>query len=175
MLVLLDAAIQGHGHEWGDARDELTALRVGLAAANVTVLTSSDAREVSREDPAWQHGAFTKGLLDAFNDPAADINRNGLISTNGLAAYLTAHVQSLTGGAQTPGIEIRYDRTLFATDLACNKRNPRPRQSILGWMLRLRRSGMVPAPANDSFPPRADLTIREVPSENTRRHPSPWR
>jgi hypothetical protein len=48
----------------------------------------------------------------------ADINHNGLISTRGLAAYLTAHVPSLTGGAQTPGMEIRYDTTLFATGLS---------------------------------------------------------
>jgi uncharacterized caspase-like protein len=95
-----------------------TALRLGLAAANVTVLTSSSGSQTSREDSAWQHGAFTKALLEAFNDPAADINHNGLINANGLAAYLTAHVSSLTGGAQTPGMEIRYDTTLFATGLS---------------------------------------------------------
>jgi uncharacterized caspase-like protein len=94
-----------------------TALRVGLAAANVTVLTSSSGSQVSREDAAWQHGAFTKVLLDAFNDPAADINRNSLISTNGLSAYLTARIPSLTDGAQTPGMEIRYNTTVFATGL----------------------------------------------------------
>lgn len=84
----------------------------------MTVLTSSSGSQVSREDAAWQHGAFTEALLDAFNDPAADINHNSLISTNGLAAYLSAHVPSLTGGAQTPGMEIRYDTTLFATGLS---------------------------------------------------------
>jgi uncharacterized caspase-like protein len=79
------------------------------------VLTSSSDSQVSREDSAWQHGAFTKVLLDAFNDPSADINHNSLINPNGLAAYVSAHVRSLTGGAQTPGMEIRYDTTLFAT------------------------------------------------------------
>jgi uncharacterized caspase-like protein len=92
-----------------------TALRTGVAAANVSVLTSSTSSQLSHEDPAWQHGAFTKALLDAFNDPAADINRNGLIRTSGLAAYVAARVPSLTGGAQTPGMEVRYDTTLFAT------------------------------------------------------------
>ncbi len=94
-----------------------TALRTALAAANVTVITSSTGSQVSREDPEWQHGAFTKALLDAFNDPAADIQRNSLISTNGLAAYVTTHVRSLTREAQTPGMEIRYDTTLFATGM----------------------------------------------------------
>ena len=65
------------------------ALRTGLAAANVTVLTSSKGSETSEERESWHHGAFTKALLDSFNDPAADIDRNGLISTTGLAAIST--------------------------------------------------------------------------------------
>jgi len=116
VLVLLDACHSGATTMNGATMAmDSTALRAALAAANVTVLTSSTGTQVSREDPAWEHGAFTKALLDAFNDPTADINHNSLISTNGLAAYLTAHVASLTGGAQTPGMEIRYDTTLFAT------------------------------------------------------------
>jgi WD40 repeat protein len=116
VLVLLDACHSGATTMNGATMAmDSTVLRAALAAANVTVLTSSTGTQVSREDPAWEHGAFTKALLDAFNDPTADINHNSLISTNGLAAYLTAHVASLTGWAQTPGMEIRYDTTLFAT------------------------------------------------------------
>jgi WD40 repeat protein len=116
VLVLLDACHSGATTMNGAtlAMDS-TALREELAAANITVLTSSSDSQVSREDSAWQHGAFTKVLLDAFNDPSADINHNSLINPNGLAAYVSAHVRSLTGGAQTPGMEIRYDTTLFAT------------------------------------------------------------
>jgi uncharacterized caspase-like protein len=91
------------------------ALRTGLAAASVTVLTSSKGSETSQENDAWQHGAFTKALLDAFNDPAADINRNGLISTTGLANYLAKRVPTLTSGQQTPGMEVRFDTTLFTS------------------------------------------------------------
>jgi hypothetical protein len=116
VLVLLDACHSGATTMNGAtlAMDS-TALRGALAASNVTVLTSSSGKEVSREDRGWEHGAFTKVLLDAFTDPAADINRNSLISPNGLAAYVTAHVRSLTDGRQTPGMEVRYDTTLFAT------------------------------------------------------------
>jgi hypothetical protein len=71
--------------------------------------------EASMQDAAWQHGAFTKVLLDAFDGPAADVNRNGLISTTGLALYLAKHVPTLTGGKQTPGMEVRFDMTLFAS------------------------------------------------------------
>ena len=47
-------------------------------------------------------------------DPAADINRNGLISTTGLATYLNRRVPTLTDGKQTPGMEVRFDTTVFA-------------------------------------------------------------
>ena len=91
------------------------ALRIGLAAANVTVLTSSKGTETSAERDTWQHGAFTKALLDAFDDPAADIDHNRLISTSGLEKYLMRRVPELTDGHQTPGIELRFDTTLFAS------------------------------------------------------------
>ena len=99
-----------------------TALRTALAAANVTVLTSSSGTEVSREDPAWQHGAFTKALLDAFNDLAAD---HGLISPNGLGNHVATRVDSLTDGKRTPGMEIRYDTTVLAAGNVSKRR--------IGW------------------------------------------
>ncbi len=108
VLVLLDAC---HSGAFGM---DSTELGKELAAANVTVLTSSSSREVSRESDTWQHGAFTEALLDAFSDPEADVDRNGLISTNGLAHYVYTHVSSLTRGAQAPDMEVRYDTTVFA-------------------------------------------------------------
>src|SRR5262249_43017252 len=116
VLVLLDACHSGAATMNGAAiAMDADALRVGLAAANVTVLTSSTGSQTSEERDTWQHGAFTKALLDAFNDPAADINHNRLISTTGLEIYLTKHVPELTDGHQTPGMEVRFDTTLFAS------------------------------------------------------------
>jgi len=115
-LVLLDACHSGATTMNGAAiAIDADVLRTGLAAANVTVLTSSKGSETSEERDTWQHGAFTKALLDAFNDPAADINHNGLISTTGLANYLMKRVPELTDGRQTPGMEVRFDTTLFAS------------------------------------------------------------
>jgi WD40 repeat protein len=115
VLVLLDACHSGATTMDGAAiAVDADALRTSLAAANVTVLTSSKGSETSEERESWQHGAFTKALLDAFNDPAADINRNGLISTTGLATYLNIRVPALTDGKQTPGMEVRFDTTVFA-------------------------------------------------------------
>jgi WD40 repeat protein len=116
VLVLLDACHSGATTMDGTAiAVDADGLRTGLAAANVTVLTSSKGSETSEEREIWQHGAFTKALLDSFNDPAADINRNGLISTMGLTTYLASRVPALTDGKQTPGMEVRFDTTLFVS------------------------------------------------------------
>ena len=115
VLVLLDACHSGATTSDGTTLSmDSTALRTALAAANVSVLTSSTGAEVSYETPELQHGAFTNALLDAFDDPEADINKNGLISTNGLAAYIANRVPMLTGDKQHPGMEVRYDTRLFA-------------------------------------------------------------
>jgi uncharacterized caspase-like protein len=67
VLVLLDACHSGAKTTTGNPLSmDSTALRTALAAANVSVLTSSSGAEVSLETPELQHGAFTKALLDAF-------------------------------------------------------------------------------------------------------------
>ena len=115
VLLLLDACHSGATTSDGAtlAMDS-TMLRSVLAAANVSVLTSSSGPEVSYEKPELQHGAFTKALLDAFDDPAADIDRNGLITASGLEHYVENRVPMLTHDKQHPGMEVRYDTTLFA-------------------------------------------------------------
>jgi hypothetical protein len=118
VLVLLDACHSGATTQDGSAQVvDAVALRHALAAANVTVLTSSGGREVSLEDDAWQHGAFTRALLDALNDPAADPDRVGLINASALAHYIARHVASLTDGKQSPDMEVRFDTTVFAVGL----------------------------------------------------------
>jgi uncharacterized caspase-like protein len=79
------------------------------------VLTSSSAGEASLENNQWQHGAFTKVLLDALSDPAADTDHNGLINSIGLAHFVDEHVPELTDGKQTPGMEVRFQGTVFAS------------------------------------------------------------
>jgi WD40 repeat protein len=118
VLVLLDACHSGATTMDGKALVmDATALRTELAAANITVLTSSSAGEASLEDDQWRHGAFTRVLLDALSDPAADTDHNGLISTIGLAHFVAQHVPELTEGKgkQTPGMEVRFEGTVFAS------------------------------------------------------------
>jgi uncharacterized caspase-like protein len=118
VLVLLDACHSGATSFEGSSQAvDAAVLRRELAAANVTLLTSSGTSEVSLEDDAWQYGAFTRALLDALNDPAADTNHVGLINATALAHYVARDVSSLTGGKQNPDVEVRFDTTVFAVGL----------------------------------------------------------
>ena len=93
VLVLLDACHSGATTMAGEAlTNNQDALKGALAAANITVLTSSSGSESSREDEKWGHGAFTRALLDALGDPMADPSHIGLISSNSLAVYMHQHV-----------------------------------------------------------------------------------
>jgi uncharacterized caspase-like protein len=91
-------------------------LRTTLVGANIAVLTSSSADELSREDPQWGHGAFTTIVLEALSS-RADANRNGLISISELTGYLTRHVPGLTNGAQHPDIKTNFDGDVFVAGL----------------------------------------------------------
>ena len=88
------------------------ALRTALAATNITVLTSSDGTEVSREDPAWENGAFTKALLKALGKEA-DTNRNGQIDVNELTSAVGDELSHLIGHKQTLGMEVRFRDDIF--------------------------------------------------------------
>jgi uncharacterized caspase-like protein len=87
-------------------------LRLTMSASNVTVLTSSTSHETSGEDEKWNHGAFTKVLLDALGKDA-DEDHDGLISMSELTHYLATHVPTLTAYSQHPGVEVRFEGKLF--------------------------------------------------------------
>lgn len=117
VLVLLDACRSGAATADGRAiNGDARALRQTLATANVTVLTSSNADELSREYKELGNGAFTHALLAALGR-RADTDANGLISVTELTDHVTFEVDRLTGGAQTPGLELRFRDELFAAGL----------------------------------------------------------
>jgi len=117
VLVLLDAC-RSAGLIGGKQGADM--LRSVLAANNVTVLTSSTADKLSREDEQWGHGAFTKVLLDALSGSAGgdiDTNRNGVISMTELTAYVEKHLSQLTGGDQQLGLDQRFQGDIFVAGL----------------------------------------------------------
>ena len=117
VLVLLDAchsgAVAGDGSNLATDADKL---RLLMSSSNVTVLTSSRGDEFSQEDEAWKNGAFTKVLIAALGRDA-DENHDGLISMSEMTAYLSAHLPTLTGDHQHPGIEQRFQSDLFVAGL----------------------------------------------------------
>lgn len=87
-----------------------------LAAAEngVMVFTSSTGRELSKEDPSWGNGAFTKALLDAFTGKA-DISGNGYVSVSELKGYLREAVRKLNRD-QTPTFRAPFE-TIVEADI----------------------------------------------------------
>lgn len=117
VLVLLDACRSGAATVSGASMTvDSRALRGVLAGSNITVLTSSLGSEPSREDKLWENGAFTEVFLKALGRQA-DSDQNGVISMTELTHYLTTGVPGLTEGKQTPGLEVRFERTIFAAGL----------------------------------------------------------
>jgi hypothetical protein len=120
VLVLLDAC-RSAGLIGGNtnALSAADALKSALAANNVTVLTSSAADRPSREDDRWQHGAFTKVMLDALSSSADDIDtyRDGVISMAEFAAYIAKHLPELTQGDQQLGLDQRFEGDIFVAGL----------------------------------------------------------
>jgi WD40 repeat protein len=120
VLVLLDAC-RSAGLIGGPSNSLPAAemLKTVLAAGNVTVLTSSTADKVSREDEKWGHGAFSKVLLDALSGSADDIDtdHNGVISMSELTAYIEKHLKLLTDGDQQLGLDQRFQGDIFVAGL----------------------------------------------------------
>jgi hypothetical protein len=119
VLVLLDACrsagLLGGGATTLPAAD---ALRSVMNAGNVTVLTSSTADNVSREDEKWEHGAFTKALLDALSaSDEIDTNHDGVISMSELTSYMKRRLTKLTDGDQQLGLDQRFEGDLFVAGL----------------------------------------------------------
>jgi uncharacterized caspase-like protein len=113
VLLLLDACHSGAATANGaQLAANADVLRAGLALPNVTVLTSSRAKEVSHEDPKWGNGAFTKVVLAAMGKDA-DENHDGLISMSEMTQYVSSHLPMLTDDRQHPEVEQRFQSDLF--------------------------------------------------------------
>jgi Caspase domain len=122
VLVLLDACRSGTiTEDRANTAVDASQLRTALAAANVTVLTSSSGEENSIEHEKWQNGAFTQVFLDALGQDA-DSDRNSVVSMTELTRFVTAGVPRLVREVeperqQTPGVEMRFEHTIFAAGL----------------------------------------------------------
>ncbi|HVR57027.1 MAG TPA: caspase family protein, partial [Pseudolabrys sp.] len=119
VLVLLDAC-RSAGLISSPAKSVPAAelLKAVMNASNVTVLTSSRADQVSREDERWGHGAFTKALLDALSaSDEIDTDHNAVISMSEFTAYIEQRLTKLTDGDQQLGLDQRFQGDIFVAGL----------------------------------------------------------
>ena len=63
------------------------------------VFAASTGREFALEDPKWEHGAFTKALLEGLGGKA-DLKGDGRITIASLDFFLSERVKELTNGSQ---------------------------------------------------------------------------
>jgi len=69
------------------------------------VLSSSRGGEFSYERDDIQNGVFTEEILAALTGPRADADRNGIVTTDELRAYVATAVPLQTGDLQHPTVD----------------------------------------------------------------------
>lgn len=85
-LILLDACYSG------------AAIKL---PSNVSIITASTANQAAFEDSQWQHGAFTKVLIEALSTKKADTNADGYTTLNELFDYTKKKLPILTQTKRT--------------------------------------------------------------------------
>ena len=116
VLLLFDACHSGAVGPGGESPVlDAGVLRDALNSDNITVLTSSKKDELSREDRAWGHGAFTKAFLDALAG-GADPQSRGVISTADLAVAMRNELDRLSAGKQHLGVHMNFADDVFVTN-----------------------------------------------------------
>jgi len=118
VIVLLDACHSGadrSGHDQPVATNEDLVRSLLNANAGVMVFASSKGSEVSLENASWQHGAFTRAVLDALSGKVSG-NGTSPVTLWQFASYVKSRVQELTEGHQNPQpflLDFDTDAALF--------------------------------------------------------------
>jgi WD40 repeat protein len=104
VVVFIDACHSGNGMGPGirDVADINAVVNELSSTENGAVtFTSSTGKQYSLENKEWQHGAFTKALLEGFSGKAVVPGKNK-ITVKSLDAYVSERVRTLTNGMQHP-------------------------------------------------------------------------
>ena len=96
-------SVTGKRRGAGDMTDTLRELV--NAESGVVVMTASTGKESSQERPEWEHGAFTKALIEGL-EGRADYDRDNTVDIKEIDLFITKRVKALTNGSQHPTTEI---------------------------------------------------------------------
>jgi len=104
--MFLDTCYSGGLHTGKRVTDSLPdterfANELADAESGVIVFASSTGRQLSREDDAWQNGAFTEALLEGLSGKA-DYTGDFFLFVSELETYLADRVSKLTNNQQKP-------------------------------------------------------------------------
>jgi Caspase domain len=111
VLLLLDACHSGAvGPSGWVTTPDVKALQDTMNLKNVTVLTSSNEKELSRELVEWGHGALSQAFLDALR---AAGDSDGVVKLSAIVGAMANEVKSLTRDKQHLGMHMNYDADMF--------------------------------------------------------------
>jgi len=89
-LIFIDACNSGKGVKGPVISNNAEAIiKITEAANGFYIMTSSSAKQKSYENVAWENGAFTEALIEAFTNKKVDIGNGILEQANKNDAYLT--------------------------------------------------------------------------------------
>jgi len=76
-----------------------------MRRSGAIVFSSSQGGEASWEDAKFQNGLFTEGIINGIENGLADINKDGLVSTDELRDYVRQSVSQMSKGIQHPTVD----------------------------------------------------------------------
>ncbi len=101
VLLILDTCHSGN--IMGVRRDLVGAIKSILdAGTGQIIMTATTGNGYSYENERWQHGAFSKAIIDGLSQNKADFNNDGMITIKELDLFITEYVKQLTKGKQKP-------------------------------------------------------------------------
>lgn len=68
--------------------------------SGMAILASSQANEISYEDPSWKNGAFTEAIIRGLGNGESDVDKNNIITISELAKFLEKKVPELVTSAK---------------------------------------------------------------------------
>ena len=103
-IVMIDACHSGLMSGAKNVHNAEALLKISEAAVGTTVIASCQGDELSYEDDAWQNGAFTKSLLEAFSNQScsdetgafsSDSNQDKLITLGEIVKFIKRRVPKM--------------------------------------------------------------------------------